>query len=1365
MSKNQQVVYEFGRFRLDPQQRLLLRDGQLVPLAPKVLETLIILVMHAGRILEKDELLQTLWPESFVEEGNLTQNIFVLRKLLGDDRNGNAFIQTVPRRGYRFVASIAVVEAAVLPPLQGARPTEYWGQHSPFRSLQVFEPEDSWLFFGRETETRDLLERLDRSPVVALVGNSGSGKSSLVRAGLIPALHAGQFQHQGAPVHSWKIAVFRPSAAPFDYLAESLPRQLAPAASLKDEADFIADCRAKLPTGRDSLRNAVTALASGSQDGASTPRVLLVVDQFEEIFTLTSDRQVRERYIDALLSASGVDGTVSVHVLLVLRADFYANCLDHPRLSSSLAANLYNLPRMTADRLRESTEKRLALAGASAETGLIDSVLEDVGAEPGDLALLEHALGLLWEKSAGPNRVLTNRAYTEIGRLRGALGRHADSVYQHAGGELQQRLVEKIFLELVQLGEGSQDTRRRLPKSYFASLNTPENINSVLAYLVSSRLISTGREGGGTFVEVSHEALIREWPALREWLNQNREELGLQRRVQQAAQEWNDLHRDAGALLQGTRLAQAEEWLTRHTDAPALLREFVQAGVEARAEGVRKEQATQERELAQQKAAAVLARRSATRLRWFTSALAVMLLVAVGAAWWAFRLQVIEKSRALAAQSAEVLPRDQGQALELAIRSWQTAKTEQGHLAVAKAFQELLATMNHDGLVTQVAFSPDGLQILSASSDHTARLWSVDDGHPLAILQGHTDTVKNAAFSPDGRLIVTASFDRTARLWSSPGGHLLATLSGHADKVEHAAFSHDGKRIVTSSWDHTARVWSSMDGRLLATLQGHSDKVLGAAFSPDDQLIVTASEDHTARVWSSVDGRLLTTLSGHTDLVSHAEFFPDGKQIITAGWDGTARIWSRVDGRILTVLRHNGPVNHAGFSPDGQRIVTRSEDHTARVWNSADGRLMLTLQHDGSVRQALFSSDGRRIVTTSDDHTARVWNSADGRLLAMLTGHSNAVQDAAISPDGRRIVTACDDHKVRVWNTASGLLLATLSGHNGWVKQAEFSSDGQRIVTISQDETARLWKSTDGSLLAKLQAGRGGLKQAHFSPDGQRVVTAGVDNTAEVWNGVDGRLLATLQGHTGTVWQATFSPDGQRIVTASDDHTARVWNSADGSLVATLLGHADKVYHAAFSSDGRFIVTASADHTARIWNSADGHLRGTLQGHAGPVWRASFSPDGQRIVTASFDHTARLWDSSNGRSLSTLQGHSDLVDGAEFSSDGQEIVTASWDHTARVWSTRDGHLLATLQTHTDRVIGAAFSPDSRLIVTASEDHTARVWSRADYRLLATLQGHAGAVWQAAFSPDGQRIVTASLDQTARVWRILTFDDIQAILAK
>jgi DNA-binding winged helix-turn-helix (wHTH) protein/KaiC/GvpD/RAD55 family RecA-like ATPase len=649
------LIYEFGKFRIDPKQRLLMCNGETITLTPKAFDTLMLLVQNSGRVMEKDKMMKALWPESFVEEGNLTQNIFILRKTLGDDQFGNRCIETIPKTGYQFVAPVKEIDASVperesrsneagggpamaersleteAPALIEKQPAEtaaqeYWSRHSPFRGLQAFEPEDSELFFGRDPEIQELLSRLRHSPVLTIVGDSGTGKSSLVRAGLIPALGQGNSRQNGAATEIWRVALFRPSNSPFDYLADVLPSQLAPDLRLKERSEFIADCRDKFPAGRDALRNAITALvnvADLTMEQAERTRVLLVVDHFEELFTLTHDPKIRRQYIDALLAASHMDGAIPVHLVLVLRSDFYSHCLEHEGLNRCLAANLYKVPQMTALQLRESIEKRLAMASAKAEPGLIDSILEDVGTEPAKLALLEYALSQLWEKCGGFGRTLTHRAYKEVGRLRGPLGRHAGHVYQGILEENRKKLAQKIFLELIQTGEGMQDTRRRVAKEHLFYLGDPQQIELLLADLATSRLITTGSDGDHSFAEVSHEMLLREWDSLREWIRENREDLQWERRLYQAAKDWHLLRREDAALLRGTLLQQGEQWLLRHPRANALLRDFLQASIAARAEAVPKHRHAQASNAARQETAG-------TDFRWGSTAWPGALLIAFG---------------------------------------------------------------------------------------------------------------------------------------------------------------------------------------------------------------------------------------------------------------------------------------------------------------------------------------------------------------------------------------------------------------------------------------------------------------------------------------------------------------------------------------------------------------------------------------------------------------------------------------------------------------------------------------------------------------------------------------------------------------
>jgi WD40 repeat protein/DNA-binding winged helix-turn-helix (wHTH) protein/energy-coupling factor transporter ATP-binding protein EcfA2 len=1377
------LIYEFSEFQISPERRLLIRNGAPVSLTPKGFDTLLFLVQNRGRVLEKHEFMGSLWPESFVEDGNLSQNIFVLRKLLGDDQNGARFIQTIPRRGYKFVASVKEIDTPVSEvaylgqrqeyadseqsgntredvgqaaefsqeqPAASSLAANYWSQHSPFRSLQVFEPEDSWLFFGRNADTDELLARLGRSPVVVIVGNSGSGKSSLVRAGVIPALRQGRFRCEGSSVDSWRIALLRPSGSPFDYLAEILPGALAPELSLKEQAEFIENCRNKLPLGGNSLRNSIIALRSTTAQDVRQAHVLLVVDQFEEIFTLQISHATRKKYIDILLAASQVDSAIPVHLILVLRADFYANCLEYADLSRCLETNPFNAPRMTPSQLRETIEKRLALAMAYAEPGLIDSLLEDVGVEPGNLALLEHALGQLWDKCGGSGCTLTTKAYSEIGRLKGALSTHADEVYGRFSDEAQKQFVQRIFLELVHLGEDSQDTRRRVRKADLLCLGVPEEVETLLARLSFSRLISMSREGQETFVEVSHEALIREWSRLRDWITHNRDELRLGRRLVQAAQEWESLSKDPGALLQGARLAQAEEWLAKQEETPALLREFLQAGIDARSEAAWKDRKAQERELNQQKVTAV-------RLRRLFFVLSTTLLIAIGATWYARRQQFIAESRGLAVRAEQLVNQDQPAALTLAIHAWQTAKTAEAHIAVADSFPNLLATLQgHTDFVYGAVFSPDGQRVLTFSEDKTARVWNVGSGQLRATLPAHTSSILSAVFSPDGERILTAGGDKMARVWNASSGQLLATLPADTSYVYSADFSPDGQRILTAGGDKTARVWNVGNRQLLVTLQGHTGPVLRAVFSPDGQRILTASADKTARVWNANTGQPLVTLQGHTDPVLRAVFSPDGQRILTGSLDKTARVWNAGSGQLLLTLPfHTNYVLRAMFSPDGQRIVIPGDDKTARVWNAGSGQLLATLQgHTDFVNASEFSPDGQRILTSSLDKTARMWNAGNGQLLLTL----HAVWDAQFSPDGQRILTITPKDTAQVWNaTISAELLATLEGHNGPVSMTVISPDGQRIVTASADKTARVWNATSGQLLATLEGHAGPVIRAAFSPDGQRIATASDDKTLRVWNAGSGQLLLTVSGYTGSVDEARFSPDGQSILTVSWDR-ARVWNAASGQLLLTL-----PVWGAArFSPDGQRILTTSIDNTAQLWNAASGQLLLTLHGHTDSVREARFSPDGQRILTASDDETARVWNAGSGQLLVTLNGHS-AFDNAVFSPDGQRILTTSKDNTAGVWNAGSGQLLVTLNGRF-AFDNAVFSPDGQRILTTSKDNTARIWNAASGQLLVTLNDYS-PFGNALFSPDGQRILTTTDGNTVEIFRLVPLAEVRELWVK
>jgi WD40 repeat protein len=606
---------------------------------------------------------------------------------------------------------------------------------------------------------------------------------------------------------------------------------------------------------------------------------------------------------------------------------------------------------------------------------------------------------------------------------------------------------------------------------------------------------------------------------------------------------------------------------------------------------------------------------------------------------------------------------------------------------------ELKTLRGHTRELMSVAFSPDGMRIVTGSVDGTAKVWEAASGKELLTLKGgHWITA--VAFSPNGQRIVTSSADQTATVWGAASGEKLLTLRGHRAPVGAVAFSPDGQWIATGSADKTARVWEADNGKPVLTLIGNNDWVVSVAFSADGRRLVTRARNGTAKIWEVKSGKELFALEGNSGQVF---FSPDGRKLLTFGQSGEARMLDADSGKeLLAFTTHSGDDFSMALSPDGQRIVSGALDGLARLWDTTtDKPPLLTLKgHTSTIRSVAFSPDGLRIVTASLDGTAKVWQATSSETLT-LKEPSCGVFAVAFSPDGQRIatgigvfsdtmspdgrwsVTGTQQGMAKLWDTASREDRLTVANASGPIRSVGFSPDGQRIATCSWDHTARVWEAANGKELFSLEGHNYMVTSVGFSPDGLKIVTGSQDRTAKVWDATNGKLLLTLQGHRDGVWSVAFSPDSSRIVTGSLDGTAKVWEVLSGRGLVTLKGHADGIRSAAFSPDGTKLVTGSLDGTAKLWEAVSGKELLTLAGHRDKVLAVAFSPDGRRIVTASHDATAKVWDAANGKELLTLRGHGEQVSSVTFSPDGLKIVTGSLDGTAKVW-----------QAATDRQVAA-----------------------------------------------------------------------------
>ena len=1024
---------------------------------------------------------------------------------------------------------------------------------------------------------------------------------------------------------------------------------------------------------------------------------MLVIDQFEELFTLCRDEFEREAFIDNLLTAispslpTGALGEGKVTLILTLRADFYAHLAQYPELRDAVAKQQEYIGPMTIEELRRAIEEPTRRGHWTFEPGLVDLILRDVGDEPGALPLLSHALLETWKRRAG--HTLTLKGYADAGGVHGAIAHTAESVYRHLSFE-EQTIAHNIFLRLTELGEGTEDTRRRASfEELMSSAENNEEVRAVLNRLADARLITLGE----ATAEVAHEALIREWPTLREWLNQDREGLRLHRHLTEAAHDWELLERDAGALYRGAHLSQAREWTALHPNAlNAAERAFLTTSNDQEQREEREREARQQREL---EAARKLAEteshraqeqlRAARNLRRLAAGLAVFLLITIGAAWFALNQRDVAQNNFTAAERIRLASQAQ-----IALDNG-----EGGDLPAMLALRSL-----------QLGYSPEAdISLLNALSR----------GFTRQLYLGHTGLIWVVNFSPDGRFIVTASNDATARLWDVQTGKEIRQFAPPVRIVNAAEFSPDGRYLLTGSPGTVARLWDVQSGKEVRQFPGHINGAWWVDFSPDGHYAVTC-DDQVARLWDVQTGQQIRQFAGHNGAVISVAFSPDGRTIATTGIDGTARVWDVATGNELRQFIHDSDVLLPDFSPDGQYMLTVS-GNMAQLWDIQTAKeVRRFVGHTDSVLYGKFSPDGKYVLTSSNDKTARLWDAATGQELRQFIGHTGGVWAVAFSPDGKYVLTGSEDGTARLWDLmpkTEPRLIRTLGSGN--------------IFNAASVPTA-------------------------LSPDGQFVLhgfNERVDAVA-LWNirTSDVRYLPLeSNANLATLPAYAFSPDNDYLLAGGEDGVVWVWDTKKGQKLHQVLGHKAPVRAVAFSPDGRFLLSGSEDKTARLWDAKTGQELQHFLGHGGPVRAVAFSPDSQFVVTGGDDKTARLWDAQTGKELQQFLGHGGPVRAVAFSPDGHLILTGGDDEAARLWDVQTGKAVRQFIGHTAQVLRVAFSPDGRYVLTGSVDQTARLWDLATGQQLRQFSGHRSPVLYVGFLDGGRSIVTGD-NQAAYIWR-------------
>ena len=1275
---------------------------------------------------------------------------------------------------------------------------------NPYKGLRPFQETDSSHFFGRTALIQQLLSQLADVPLatrhsppasrfLAIVGPSGSGKSSVVKAGLIPALRRGDVSGS----ENWFIVEMTPGTHPLEELEAALLHvAVNPPPSLieplqKDERGLIRTVKRILPRDQENQRPS---------------ELLLLVDQFEELFTLTADEAARTHFINSLVTAVS-DPRSRLRVIITLRADFYDRPLQYAGLGELLRQHTELILPLNAAELEQAINGPAQAVGVTAEPGLIAAIAADVNEQPGALPLLQYALTELYERRDG--HTLTQAAYEEIGGVAGALSRRAEEIYQGLDGNGREA-VHQLFLRLVTLGEGVEDTRRRVSHSELTALNAP--IEGVLGMYGHYRLLSFDRDPltREATVEVAHEALLREWPRLRGWLEAGRDDVRWQRRLASAAAEWRLADEDGSFLLHGSRLEQFDGWaqhraiiLTKqeqvYLEASLAARDTLLAANEARRQKeleTAQQLAESERHRAEEQTQAAQGLRQ--RAMWLAGALLIAVLFAIAAGLFSRqanqnanlaatrRVEALSNAELAASREAEAVDSAHLAATQeaKAIANADIAATRQVEAETA-AFQQATAEAiavqereiaEENGRAALEAYS------LSLAANAQTFLNDKDSASALTLAQA-ANQIENPPPQAQQTLLETAY---------APGAHARFTVADlfadAGDVINALAIAPDGRTALLGFDDGTIILWDLETSEEIRRLTTHRAAINDLEWDSGAGIAVSGDDDGVVVVWDIPNGELLHSLGGHSDTVEGVAISPDGRFILSGGWnneDGnTLILWDSASGEVVqtfTGFADGEYVRQAAFGAEGASVIAVSvcdmgTECAVHVWDTETG------EENGRFAESLlekydmtYDASSNALFTSSANYTVEKWDMETGELLSTMDGHDGIVRRVAVSADGRWAISgagnASEQGEFILWDVESSQPVIHTKVHPNAITDLDISADGRTALSSSRGGDLILWDLTGQGEVKRFNGSKSTVTNVAFTPDGRYLLSSSglsirpsieEEFVLRLWDAETGELVRTFEGHGESVMSVAVSPDGRFAMTPSFDGTVRVWDLESGDAVHVLAGHTNMVVGTAISGNGRWGASSDWGGMIIIWDILTGEPIWSLpeaHGEGNRVMGIDFSPDSQTLVSSG-DGGVFLWDVDNGNPLGQMPENNAYLD-VKFSPDGESLLAGSWAAGVFLWDVETGELRQHFETE-DTIYRPVFTPDGKQAIFGMGNGTVTVWDLITGETVRRFTGHGAAgLWGAAVHPDGQTAVTSGEDFAIIQWD-LTSPDLAAL---